>query len=691
MGGGGGAALRDERTLNAHLTPVLEKVVSSTHDMTGESRDDLRARYTDLLRAMGQRFLREVLDDPAESILAAVELMQRARAGGPTAPPAVTMRVVTEETDYMSLRSSSFDSLASSMAESLKMDDAFDDEGPLPPRSDICAVRKHSEDNSSVRMGHEVYKRHEVVFASYDFPGTFSKLTQATSEAGMEVKEAHSYVTMDRMLLTTFVVDGVDLDAQAPEAIEESLGAVLARARWGPPGAEGSGGNGVGGVDGQRMRMPMPSSQFGAPLAGAGGVALPSSPPQQIIRGGPQNFQAQSLMPGPVSHGAEAAMDRAERLREEQEAARLREELLRHPSREGDMTALAKQQQARNGGMRAALIHQHLQAQAHGQERKGGISQQQGGHAPGAHELDGHMYPNGGAFAAAPHYSADSSLEWREIVAERCMATGNKSQLWCGMFRGQRVAIKVLEGVPSLEAERAGDFVHEVDMLRRLKHPNVLGFVGACMRPGERFAILTEFMDGGSVQSLRATYPTLAAEPGGFPEHMLVCIALDVARGLKYLHDNSIVHRDIKSANLLCDAAGVVKVADFGVAREVRAGEEMTAETGTYRWMAPEVIAHKPYDWRADVYSFGVLIWELFTGEVPYKDMTPMNAAVGVVQRGLRPVIPYNCPPYLNELLRGCWKTDVKARPTMDSVVALFEERMAALGGRQACRIRARY
>ncbi|KAJ0805345.1 putative dual-specificity kinase TKL-Pl-4 family [Helianthus annuus] len=101
----------------------------------------------------------------------------------------------------------------------------------------------------------------------------------------------------------------------------------------------------------------------------------------------------------------------------------------------------------------------------------------------------------------------------------------------------------------------------------------------------------------------------------------------------------------------------VVKVADFGVARFLTQGGVMTAETGTYRWMAPEVINHQLYDQKADVFSFAIVLWELVTAKVPYENMTPLQAALGV-RKGLRPDVPVNTHPKLVELMQKGWDAD---------------------------------
>ncbi|GMP64376.1 hypothetical protein CsSME_00025685 [Camellia sinensis var. sinensis] len=175
-------------------------------------------------------------------------------------------------------------------------------------------------------------------------------------------------------------------------------------------------------------------------------------------------------------------------------------------------------------------------------------------------------------------------------------------------------------------------------------------------------------MSGGSV------YDYLHKQRGTFKLPSLLRVAVDISKGMNYLHQNNIIHRDLKAANLLMDENEVVKVADFGVARVKAQTGVMTAETGTYRWMAPEVIEHKPYDHKADIFSFGVVLWELLTGKLPYEYLTPLQAAVGVVQKGLRPTIPNNTLPKLAELLERCWQQDPTLRPDFCEIIDILQQ-----------------
>ncbi|XP_043713574.1 serine/threonine-protein kinase STY46-like isoform X2 [Telopea speciosissima] len=216
-------------------------------------------------------------------------------------------------------------------------------------------------------------------------------------------------------------------------------------------------------------------------------------------------------------------------------------------------------------------------------------------------------------------------IDIRLLKFENKVASGSYGDLYKGTYYSQEVAIKVLKP-ERINEDMQREFAQEVFIMRKVRHKNVVQFIGACTRP-PTLCIVTEFMSGGSV------YDFLHKQKGVFKLPSLLKVAVDVSKGMNYLHQNNIIHRDLKAANLLMDENEVVKVADFGVARVQSQSGVMTAETGTYRWMAPEVIEHNPYDHKADVFSFGIVLWELLTGKIPYEFLTPLQAAVGVVQK----------------------------------------------------------
>ncbi|XP_068468646.1 serine/threonine-protein kinase STY17 isoform X2 [Phaseolus vulgaris] len=256
-------------------------------------------------------------------------------------------------------------------------------------------------------------------------------------------------------------------------------------------------------------------------------------------------------------------------------------------------------------------------------------------------------------------------LDTNQLKYENKVGSGSFGDLYRGTYCSQDVAIKVLKP-ERISTDMLKEFAQEVYIMRKIRHKNVVQFIGACTRP-PNLCIVTEFMSRGSL------YDFLHKQRGVFKLPSLLKVAIDVSKGMNYLHQNNIIHRDLKTANLLMDENEVVKVADFGVARVQTQSGVMTAETGTYRWMAPEVIEHKPYDQKADVFSFGIALWELLTGELPYSCLTPLQAAVGVVQKGLRPTIPKTTHPKLSELLQRCWQQDPTLRPDFSETIEILQ------------------
>ncbi|KAM3395019.1 serine/threonine-protein kinase STY13 [Capsicum galapagoense] len=262
------------------------------------------------------------------------------------------------------------------------------------------------------------------------------------------------------------------------------------------------------------------------------------------------------------------------------------------------------------------------------------------------------------------------TIDLRKLNMGPAFAQGAFGKLYKGTYNGEDVAIKLLER-PENDLERAHlmeqQFQQEVMMLSRLKHPNIVRFIGACRKPMV-WCIVTEYAKGGSVRQFLTKRQNRAV-----PLKLAVRQALDVARGMEYVHGLNLIHRDLKSDNLLIAADKSIKIADFGVARIEVQTEGMTPETGTYRWMAPEMIQHRPYTQKVDVYSFGIVLWELLTGMLPFQNMTAVQAAFAVVNKGVRPTIPNDCLPVLGEIMTRCWDGNPDNRPPFSQVVSMLE------------------
>ncbi|CAJ1937192.1 unnamed protein product [Sphenostylis stenocarpa] len=262
------------------------------------------------------------------------------------------------------------------------------------------------------------------------------------------------------------------------------------------------------------------------------------------------------------------------------------------------------------------------------------------------------------------------TIDLRKLNMGEPFAQGAFGKLYRGTYNGEDVAIKILErpeNDPAKAQLMEQQFQQEVMMLATLKHPNIVRFIGACRKPMV-WCIVTEYAKGGSVRQF-----LMKRQKRSVPLKLAVKQALDVAKGMAYVHGLGLIHRDLKSDNLLIFGDKSIKIADFGVARIEVQTEGMTPETGTYRWMAPEMIQHRPYTQKVDVYSFGIVLWELITGMLPFQNMTAVQAAFAVVNKNVRPIIPNDCLPVLRDIMTRCWDPNPDVRPPFAEIVGMLE------------------
>jgi mitogen-activated protein kinase kinase kinase 1 len=197
----------------------------------------------------------------------------------------------------------------------------------------------------------------------------------------------------------------------------------------------------------------------------------------------------------------------------------------------------------------------------------------------------------------------------------------------------------------------------EITLLSELKHENIVQYLGT-QRTEDKLDIFLELVSKGSLASLYKRYPMVEEQVRAYTHQIL--------HGLKYLHDRNIIHRDIKCANLLVDVNGVVKLADFGMAKELDKLDKLKSVKGSPYWMAPEVIdVTKTYGIAADIWSLGCTVLEMVTGKPPLSELDWLEV-LWRVGHGEAPPIPENLSVDLKDFIKQCLEVDVNKRPTVD-------------------------
>ncbi|KAL9151207.1 hypothetical protein ABFS82_11G038500 [Erythranthe guttata] len=256
----------------------------------------------------------------------------------------------------------------------------------------------------------------------------------------------------------------------------------------------------------------------------------------------------------------------------------------------------------------------------------------------------------------------------------RELGSGTFGTVYHGKWRGTDVAIKRINdrcfaGKPSEQDRMRDDFWNEAIKLADLHHPNVVAFYGIVLDgPDGSIATVTEYMVNGSLRN------ALQKNERSLDKRKRLLIGMDAAFGMEYLHGKNIVHFDLKSDNLLVNLRDphrpICKVGDLGLSKVKCHTLISGGVRGTLPWMAPELLngSSSLVSEKVDVFSFGIVMWELLTGEEPYADLHYGAIIGGIVSNTLRPPVPEQCDPEWRDLMERCWSAEPSERPNFTQI-----------------------
>eukprot|EP01091_Cochliopodium_minus_P009735 TRINITY_DN2463_c0_g1_i1.p1 TRINITY_DN2463_c0_g1~~TRINITY_DN2463_c0_g1_i1.p1 ORF type:complete len:765 (-),score=220.89 TRINITY_DN2463_c0_g1_i1:77-2197(-) len=251
-------------------------------------------------------------------------------------------------------------------------------------------------------------------------------------------------------------------------------------------------------------------------------------------------------------------------------------------------------------------------------------------------------------------------INFKEIKIIDKIGEGGFGEVLKCTWRNTEVAVKQLTN-KDIQKEDLESFVREIYLLSQLRHPNILLFLGASIDYPSIFYI-TEYVPKGNLRQILETESLLWRTK--------VSLAMDTARGMNYLHkiNPPILHRDLKSLNLLVDDKYSIRVADFGLGKLKDVQQKANTRMGTVNWVAPEILRETdPYTEKADVFSFGIVLWEILTEKIPYGEMQVLQI-VRAIDTGKRPPIPEDCDVEYKNLIEICWHDDHHTRPYFDTI-----------------------
>ncbi|XP_012663412.1 mitogen-activated protein kinase kinase kinase 19 isoform X5 [Otolemur garnettii] len=267
-----------------------------------------------------------------------------------------------------------------------------------------------------------------------------------------------------------------------------------------------------------------------------------------------------------------------------------------------------------------------------------------------------------------PHFLKGQQRKSGEFSTSDMKCSSRRNEVYCGLTsQGQLIAVKqvALDTSDKLATEKEyRKLQEEVDLLKALKHVNIVAYLGTCLEENI-VSIFMEFVPGGSISSIINRF-------GPLPEMVFCKYTEQILQGIAYLHENCVVHRDIKGNNVMLMPTGIIKLIDFGCAKRLAwAGlngthsDMLKSMHGTPYWMAPEVINESGYGRKSDIWSIGCTVFEMATGKPPLASMDRMAAMFYIgAHRGLMPPLPDHFSEDAADFVRVCLTRDQHERPS---------------------------
>ena len=259
----------------------------------------------------------------------------------------------------------------------------------------------------------------------------------------------------------------------------------------------------------------------------------------------------------------------------------------------------------------------------------------------------------------------ENEIQKSSILFVKCLTVGEFGEIWEANLLTEVSSVMIKTNIATNIPQET--FLKEANILKKLRHDNIIRLHGVCTKEYP-FYIVTELMETGNLQAYLNHHNGMG---WNLMPSKIIDIAVQVANGMIYLGEQDYIHCDLRAENILVGEYNTIKIANFYLARHLNGNKYYTMEKGTHlatRWTAPECYTSKRLSIKSDVWSFGILLWELVTkGSLPYPGMTNQQVREAV-PRGYRMPEPKDCPEPFYQIMLDCWKLNDDERPTFNNI-----------------------